>query len=680
MAILYPWVLWFSTLISIPILIHLFYFRRYKTVLFSNTALLDNVIKKSRSQQRLRNLIILLLRILFILSLVFAFSQPFIVDKKKLDNTVNKIIGIYIDNTFSMTREGEHTSLLDQAKSNAISFIQSMPIHTRYLLYYHGMNESVSKLLSSEEVQKKINAIKTSSDLHTWSYVFDTFKKAQDALHIENKIELAFFTDGQKYAVDYAQWQNMKEQKVYLFYQQGEINSNLCIDSIWIGQPNHVLGNIEQINAKITNYSSNDLNNIPVRLLLNDTLKALATINLKSQQSQEVMFKFTNKTHGWTIGKIEIADFPITFDNHFYFTYPVFSNIKVAIIGGDNIDNFKAFFNSDSSFQASYFSSDNIPYSRLSSFEVIILNQIKNISSGLWTSLKNYASNGGTVIVIPSDTWKKENINSFLGDIGFNIQGVDSHRLSMQINAFEQDFYEGLFSKKDQQAKMPWARNILNVKSIMNTKNDILLQFENGQIALSRVFIDKGKWYLFSFSFDKKNTDFIIHPLFVAIMHRIIQLAIPQTNLYYTLNSDTYIKLNIDTNVSEQGVSIKKNNSQQMFIPMQQQLFNELIIQIKDQDLEDGIYELNNENVVLDYIALNYNRHESDMEFYNSNELIKLLKDRNIETILLKTVESEEIKSTIQYMNNGISLWKWLIGFALIFLFIEMFILRFWKV
>ncbi|NSW45193.1 MAG: hypothetical protein HPY79_05210, partial [Bacteroidales bacterium] len=383
---------------------------------------------------------------------------------------------------------------------------------------------------------------------------------------------------------------------------------------------------------------------------------------------------------GWTKGKIEIADFPITFDNHFYFTYPVFSNIRIAIIGGDNIDNFKAFFYSDSSFQASYYNSDNIPYSRLSSFEIIILNQIKNISSGLWTSLKNYVSKGGTVIVIPSDTWNKENINSFLGEIGFNIQGVDTHRLSMQINAFEQDFYEGLFSKKDQQVKMPWARNILNVKSIMNIKNDVLLQFENGQIAFSRVFIEKGKWYLFSFSFDKKNTDFIIHPLFVAIMHRIIQLSIPQTNLYYTLNSDTYIKINVDTNVSEHGVTIKKNNSQKALIPMQQQLFNELIIQIKEQDLEDGIYELKNENVVLNYIALNYNRHESNMEFYNSNELIKFLKDRNIETILLKTVESEEIKSTIQYLNNGISLWKWLIGFALFFLIIEMALLRFWKV
>lgn len=77
MHFLYPWVLWFSFLVAIPIIIHLFYFRRYKTVYFSRNDLLESVIKQSRSQQKLRNLVILMLRILFVLFLVLAFAQPY---------------------------------------------------------------------------------------------------------------------------------------------------------------------------------------------------------------------------------------------------------------------------------------------------------------------------------------------------------------------------------------------------------------------------------------------------------------------------------------------------------------------------------------------------------------------------------------------------------------------------
>ena len=78
MSFLYPNFLWALFAVSIPIIIHLFNFRRYKTLYFSNVKFLKDVQEETRSKSQIKQLLILLSRILLITSLVFAFSQPFI--------------------------------------------------------------------------------------------------------------------------------------------------------------------------------------------------------------------------------------------------------------------------------------------------------------------------------------------------------------------------------------------------------------------------------------------------------------------------------------------------------------------------------------------------------------------------------------------------------------------------
>lgn len=678
MSFLYPWVLWFSSLIAIPIIIHLFYFRRYKVVLFSNNAMLDNVIKQSKSQQRIRNLIILLLRILFILSLVFAFAQPFIHNNEKTNYDSTPILAIYIDNSFSMSQEGEKTSILDESKSKAIAMLQSMPSNTKILLCYHGMDFSVSRLFSSEEAQKKINEIKPSAVLLTWNDVFTLFEKAKTLLSINSSIDFAFFTDGQKYAVDYHKWEKHNE-KMMLFYAKGTSFSNLSIDSVWSEHPNHIVGKNEKIIAKIRNYGSDDLYNIPIQLFINDTLKSVASLNIKSQSSENIVFNYTNFRHGWNKGKIEMSDFPIIFDNNFYFTYPVYSLLKVAVIGNDNIEYFKAFFDSDSSLQATYFPNENIAYSRLNSFQVVVLNQLKVINSGLCNSLKTFVSKGGTVLIIPNNEWNIETVNPFFNDLGWVYLKSDSTQLNIQISSFEQDFFSDMFTKKEERIKMPWAKYILTPEIKTKNRSDKLLQFENGKNAALRIFYEKGQWYVLGFSINPKSSNIVSHPLFVAMLHRIIQLAVPAGSLYYTISQNTTIHIPLDSVISEKGLQLINTKSKQSFMPMQQNLFNECVISLKETYIEDGIYNVLSENQEISSIALNYNRKESEMIFYSADELSQFLKQKNIKTTVISTTSSDEIKATVYVQNHGLRLWKWFVLAAFLFLIMEMVFIRFWK-
>src|SRR6202008_351487 len=101
MSFVYPAFLYSLFAILIPIIIHLFNFRKYKTVYFTNVKFLRELKQESQSKSRLKELLILLSRILAISCLVLAFAQPVIVDKNSKVKVGQKAVGIFIDNSFS---------------------------------------------------------------------------------------------------------------------------------------------------------------------------------------------------------------------------------------------------------------------------------------------------------------------------------------------------------------------------------------------------------------------------------------------------------------------------------------------------------------------------------------------------------------------------------------------------
>ena len=78
MSFAYPEFLFALAAISVPIVIHLFNFRRFKKVYFSDIRFLKDVEIETKSRNKLKNLLILLSRILAITFLVMAFAKPVI--------------------------------------------------------------------------------------------------------------------------------------------------------------------------------------------------------------------------------------------------------------------------------------------------------------------------------------------------------------------------------------------------------------------------------------------------------------------------------------------------------------------------------------------------------------------------------------------------------------------------
>lgn len=80
--------LWTLVLLSIPVIIHLFYFRKYQKVLFTNVHFLKELVEETATKNKLKNLLILIARLLAISALILAFAQPFFPETKKRENKV----------------------------------------------------------------------------------------------------------------------------------------------------------------------------------------------------------------------------------------------------------------------------------------------------------------------------------------------------------------------------------------------------------------------------------------------------------------------------------------------------------------------------------------------------------------------------------------------------------------
>ena len=117
----HPELLYALFFLLIPIIVHLFQFRKFQKEDFTNVAFLKEVTLQTRKSSQLKKWLTLLTRLLIFAAIIFAFAQPFS-SKKNAFNTKTETV-IYLDNSFSMQAKGNQGELLKRALQDIITNI-----------------------------------------------------------------------------------------------------------------------------------------------------------------------------------------------------------------------------------------------------------------------------------------------------------------------------------------------------------------------------------------------------------------------------------------------------------------------------------------------------------------------------------------------------------------------------
>ena len=392
-----PHLLYALFAIAIPILIHLFNFRKHKTIYFSSIRFLKEIKEENRKKSELKNLLILLSRILAIIFLVLAFAKPYIpVNNTKISND----IFLYIDNSQSMDVDFGEGNLLNSAKNKAIEISQSYPSENNFYLI---TNDFYSKHISSytpDAIKLQIEKIASSSKQRS---ITDIISRSSSI--VSNNSHLYFISDFQKNSLKIDDLKGYEiKNKISLIPIVNKNTSNISIDSLFTEGPIFTSDNEVAIHVVIRNTSTKNIKDEVLFLYLDNKQKSQQYINLLAEETKEIVFKFLTSNNRFINGEIRTEDSPITFDNNLFFTLTKSEKINVTAINSASENTaFNALFGNDTAlFNFTSLKLENINHNALSKQDFIILNGVTELSSGLLSTLLSFTNNGGSLLVVPA--------------------------------------------------------------------------------------------------------------------------------------------------------------------------------------------------------------------------------------------------------------------------------------
>lgn len=674
-----PSFLFALTLIAIPILIHLFNFRRFKKAYFTNVRFLQELKEETTRVSKLKHLLVLLSRILAVIFLVLAFAQPII--PVSIGGTVRgtRVVSIYIDNSFSMesiTREG---TLLDVAKKKAKEIAMAYPPVTRFQLLTNDFEAVHQRLVSRDEFLDEAEHVKISPVSRNLS---DVVIRQKEALHqaSENSQCSFLISDFQTGTSDIANIKADSSLQLNLVALPVQPTSNIYIDSCWLSSPVVQLNRPVSLTVKLRNSGDKDVENVPIRLLINGTQRAVASAAIGAGQSVETNISFSITTAGWQQTEIKITDHPITFDDNYFLAFNVREQLNVLSIDGHSGSPYlKALFGNDPYFKFSSVGVSQVDYSKLNNQDLIIINEVADFSSGLNAEITKYTERGGSIIWFPDSEANLTSYNNFLTGDAFStaVNNIDKvERIDLQNPVFA-DVFE---TKNNSTDKVNYPVTTKHFPLSHNGNGRlVLMQLQGGDPFLSQYNRGKGKIYLFAVPLTPGFSNLARHAMIVPLLYKMALLSTRQPEIEYTLGKNAPITLEKETIGADETFHLIDSTSKVDIIPAHRVLPEGVQVNVGDQIPASGNYELKKGKDLAAVVAFNYDRKESELKYLSGDQIAQLSNGAHLTGLQFYTSNVNDLTKTLHQQAEGIALWKYCILLALLFLLIEILLLRFWK-
>ncbi len=414
--------------------------------------------------------------------------------------------------------------------------------------------------------------------------------------------------------------------------------------------------------------------------MIDNAQRSVASVDINPGSSEELSFTFTNNKAGYIGGSIEINDFPVTYDDIYYFSYFIASGIKVLSINEKEPNPYiTSVFKVDSIIQFTNTTVKQIDFSSLSTYKLIILNSLSTISSGLIQEIVKFAVNGGHVLFIPSVSTPAETQNILLSRLGSNLlKGLDSSPVKVEKINTEHPLYSQVFEQgalKNENIDYPVITNRFIIQRSGSFSSETLLELANGEPLLSVNSVGAGKIYLFSSPFDDKSGNFVRHALFVPTMLNMAFLSEEISPLMYYTDYNKPVSITGEYKHSDNPLKVSAIEGNFDFIPEFRLINGQNYIFTNNQIKAAGLYKVISENKEIQ-LHFNYNRNESDLSTANEQELNTLSEKTGYEIIQNTPKPLDKILLENTHEKN---LWKWFVVAALAALIAEVILLAFFK-
>tara|TARA_B110000858_G_scaffold121730_1_gene138830 strand:- start:446 stop:1507 length:1062 start_codon:yes stop_codon:yes gene_type:complete len=317
---------------------------------------------------------------------------------------------------------------------------------------------------------------------------------------------------------------------------------------------------------------------------------------------------------------------------------------------------------------------NKLNYQEIKTQNLIILNEIEEISSGLTSAIIDFVKNGGSIIIIPPADINYKEYKNFLTELETDyFLDIDTNNYLIKNIQLEHPIFNNVFAGEINNINYPEIKYHYSQTRLIKTNKKSLYTLENNNTFLSHYNIKNGNIYMFNSPLNSKISIFKKHALFVPTFLNIATSAITQGNLYYIISKDNYFISNKEKN----NEIYHLKNLVTDIVPTTRTINGQSRFYTNNQIFKSGQYQLYNNKEITDHIAYNYNTVESDNNYYKISEIKKHFKNNNI--MIINGFESD-INQIIDSKLNDNHFWKLCLILSLIFFGIEILLLKLIKI
>lgn len=666
MTFLYPSFLWALFALLIPIIIHLFNFRRTTRIFFSNNRFLKHVKEVTTAKRRLKHYLILASRLLFLLFLILAFAQPVIPARDQLDAERN--IAIYLDNSQSMTAQmPDNTPALDAALNFARGIVDLFPADTRYRILTNDFAPFSNTFKTKTEALDILAQVRTSPV----SRSMEEIKNRLEDQSSDRGREYFWISDFQKSTTGSIPNTWDSASRWHLVPITFASAPNVFVDSAYLENPFAAGGEKNVLSIIVRNDGEEEVTQLNLRLSINDIQAGTAAVDIPPGGMTETNFDLTTGLSGFNRAVVSFNDFPVSFDNEFYLALNFANKISIIEIKpGPAVTPVERVFGNRQVFNFRSFSVANFNYSLLDQADLVVVNGIDRNDAALNLALRNYLNGSGTLLVIPGEKPDAQSLQQLTGNPAVTTASGNTTSQDLDRPDYNNPFFENVFEERSPSMAMPRAAQVWR----WGQDRSAILRFKNDEPFLSRVEQD-GRLYLLATPLQDAYTDFHNHALFVPVMYRIASSSRKNdVELYHTLE-ENFITLKVDSLLNDEPLRLK---GAQEVVPAQRRVNEQVFLEIPKFSISQGFYHVLAERDTVGLIAFNLDEAESLLDQFSGEEISAQMGDgSNISIFEATTADafSNEIKE--RYL--GKPLWKYALMLALLFLLAEVLLIRFLK-
>lgn len=645
---------------AIPLILHFFSRNKAKRLLFSSLLFLRAIESQRIKQVKLYQILLIVVRILFIIFLVLAFSRPTL-KSSNLGGTGQTTSAVFIiDNSYSMQAFHGSESYFELAIKRAMQ-MQSL----------FSPEDKLFFLLGNKAYPVDLQSATPFSFLKNQSASFSTFNAKQawaitdSLLQVHNSVnkEIYLFSDFRikKEAINAQKLaQNIPIYAIQLTTEDHFVNCS--VDTAYIENP--IIEEGEEITVQITvrNHHLNENRIVNLHVYDGENRVGMANLTIDAQRSVKHQFHYKPQGVGNHNITIQVEEDDLSVDNFYYLTFELKPEINVLyvsnsqslnpileLLGKNTLLNFKT---------TSYNQWNGLIFT---DFDALILQGPVLLNTYSKEKLLKFIATEKALILLPEIDQNAQPYNLFFSALNLPFKFSSVKQASkggffpLTSNSGNNPIYKALFKKINPRFSAPILFRYWQLKQ--GSKQ--LINLENNDPFL----LQHNNTLLFTTNFAKENSSFKLSPLFLPLLYRTFVYATHNNNSQPAYTVGDAINFALLQNKNSNNFTLKTPTHSTSIIPLPQNnrfLFNNIT------NNRPGFYQLLSNKKVVQVKSSNH----------SNKEILAVLATKELEANSLNVLKKNDDISTIKNRRLGTEIWYLFALLSLLMLLTEMVLIK----